>query len=154
MDVDAKQAKVLKLIEKYALTIGGGLLLGFGLLFVFLADILIKGGSGPLFIDAITLVAGGVLILFGQTQNAFEIKIKWIVMIGIGLYLALAGIIYLPNYASTINEAAGYTQKIISRALPLTYITFGFAIGGFVSSIIGLFFHLFRFESEVGCDND
>ena len=84
----------IKLIEKIALYVGAGLLIALGLVWNLYADIVLKSGSGPLFIGLITSIVGGVLIFVASVINSFDVKIKGLIIECVGILLGIGNIVY------------------------------------------------------------
>jgi hypothetical protein len=91
-----------KKIERILLFVGAVVLAAGGLFWNLYTDLNFKdlslpvsSVSGLLFIGLLTSIVGAVLIFVGYTINNFDVKIPGLVLIGAGVVLGLANLIWL-----------------------------------------------------------
>ena len=125
-----KENFTLKTAEKLTLLGGGTLFALFGLIWNLNADISLNSTSSLLFIGLLTAVVGGVLIYVGTTFNTFDVKLKGLILIGVGIVLGIGNIIFLLVGPVTLNA--------------LSIVSLIFMIIGVVLSIAGITLQIYR----------
>ena len=125
-----KENFTLKTAEKLTLLGGGTLFALFGLIWNLNADISLNSTSSLLFIGLLTAVVGGVLIYVGTTFNTFDVKLKGLILIGVGIVLGIGNIIFLLVGPVTLNA--------------LSIVSLIFMIIGVVLSTAGIALQIYR----------
>lgn len=146
----------LRLIEKISILAGSILILAVSLIFNIFADTIVNISVGYLIYGLLTGIAGGTLLLVGLNTNLFDVKIKGLVLVGIGLVLSIASILLYSGYinsdmfaslSETVKEYKNNEGEIIST-LTKTHVSSIFTLFT-VFSIISCVFSAVGFGSQL-----
>lgn len=148
----------LKLIEKVSLLVSSILILAISLIFNIFADTILNVSVGYLIYGLVTGIAGGAFLLLGLNTNLFDVKIKGLIFVGIGVILSIASVLLYPGYISSnafsslseivkeYKNAEGVIYSTLTKDNIKVYFNL-FMIFSIISSVvscIGLGSQLFR----------
>lgn len=148
----------LRLIEKISIMAGAFLILLISLIFNIFSDTIVNISVGYLIYGLLTGIAGGTLLLVGLNINLFDVKIKGLILVGVGLVLSIASVLLYPGFinselftslSETIKEyknSAGEITSTLTKANVKTIFNLftAFSIVSSVSTAVGFGSQLFR----------
>lgn len=139
----------LKLIEKVTLLVGSILILAISLIFNIFADTILNVSVGYLIYGLVTGIAGGVFLLLGLNTNLFDVKIKGLVFVGIGVLLSIGSILLYPGYIN--SDAYNGLSEVVKEYKNAEGVIYSTLTKGGVKVYFNLFMAFSIISSVVSC---